>query len=134
MKRWAVFALLLAKLPVYGMGRLPADPATYGDITNLQTQVDQNATTESAHYTKTNDRLDQLEQMKVIAEGDIRLYDGKRFSLVQFTAFDAAHSKLDSVGARLMLKVGSSHEEKLISKQQKTIDFLMDELQKLKTK
>lgn len=118
----SAFALLAS--PCLAMGRKPSDPATWGDVTTVQDQVNRNAATESDHNAKTNERIDNLEALRPMLEGDLRFYDGKHLALSAFSGFDVNRSHFDTAGLRITLKVGKSYEETLVAKQQKLIDQL----------
>ena len=76
----------------------------------LQNQVNTlNARTDNAEH-----RIDRLEQTKYLLEPTVRLYDSKHWQVQAFDSYDVRHGANFSLGARVMLKLGKSYEEKLL--------------------
>lgn len=93
----------------------------------LQSQV-------NATNTRINDvssRVDKLEQMKVIADINVRLLDTKKYQVGIFDMFDGRAQRNFAAGVRLTYKLGQSYEEKLIEKQQRQLDQLQAALSRL---
>lgn len=122
MKRFLI--LLLLSSPVFAMGRKPDDPATWGDVQNVQSQVTANQQQEQADAAKASDRLDALEGTKYQAEAVVRLYDGKRLTLEEYNNMTLNQSFGPTFGARITFKVGKSYDQRVAEKQQKQIDAL----------
>lgn len=129
MKTFLLCAMLT--VPVSAMGRLPTDPATYKDIQDAEAMTSVTNNREIAHYAQTqadlsatNDRIDQLTEPKILIEGAVRLYDGKRIALEAFNSFDAAHGHEFAYGSRITLKLGTSYEERQLKVQAKEIERL----------
>lgn len=70
---------------------------------------------------------------KLVLDTAVRLYDGKRFQLQLFNVYGLDRRQSHDVvgsgrnvmfGARIVLKLGTSYEERLLAKQQKEIDSL----------
>lgn len=121
-----------------GPSPLPTDPVLQG-----QYQGDQAATAYSinkslegssnaqAGLNSANDRISDLEKTKLFLEQDIRIYDGKYTTLAAFNMVDMTQAKEYGAGMRFTVKIGSSYEQRLLDKQQKQIDLLMDKLQQM---
>lgn len=127
MKRFLILMGFLAS-PVSGMGRLPSDPATWGDVQGVQTQVATNASKEEADTVRTNNRIDEIEALKLQLGVTARLYDGRYTSLNVFGLKDIQGTGGDAVGLSIGLKLGKSYEQRLLEKQQKQIDFLLQHI------
>src|SRR5690242_10765587 len=100
------FMLLLLSTPVLAMGRLPSDPATWGDVQNVQQQVTANQQQEQADATKASNRLDALEGTHYAAEAVVRLYDGKRLALEEYNNMVLNQPYGPTFGARVTFKIG----------------------------
>lgn len=125
----ALFVML--SMPAIAMGRLPSDPATYGDIQNLDTQISAINQTDVAQEAEIQDKqaqLNELNKLKVQMGTTIRLYDAKYGSLNFFGLYDVQGTGGNAVGLNVGLKLGKSYEQRLIEKQQKQIDLLMQKL------
>lgn len=126
-----LLALLYAGTPSLAMGRLPTDPATWGDVENSEAQtsvvnnreIADNANT-NARIDAQNSKIDNMNETKVMVEGVLRIYDAKRFTLEAFNSYDAAHSQEFAAGVRITLKLGKSYEERLLEQHKSQIDQL----------
>lgn len=129
MKTFAL--LMIISMPTLAMGRRPTDPATYQDVLDAEAMTSTTNNREIAHYNQTqgdikatNDRIDKLSETKMLVDTAVRVYDGKRVSVEAFNSFDAAHSQEFAFGTRIVLKLGSSYEERLLKVQAKQIEAL----------
>lgn len=86
----------------------------------LQNQV--NSTNQQV--SSLDNRVSNLERLKVMPEAVVRFYDDKHLSLAAYDAFDSTNGRNYAVGVRATLKIGKSYEERIIEKQQKQIDEL----------
>jgi len=86
----------------------------------LQSQI--NAT--NSNVQALDDRVNNLERLKVMPEADVRFYDDRHVSAMMYDAYDATNGRNFAVGVKVMLKLGKSYEQSLIEKQQKQIDSL----------
>lgn len=132
-------SLLLVPAVVLGMGnRPPTDPATYGDIQTVQTQIDnvayQGAQNTDAIQTNTDTlnkqqtQIDDLNALKVQLGVSVRLYDAKYVAFSIFSLADIQGSGGNAVGLNVGFKLGKSYEQRLLEKQQKQIDFLLSRI------
>jgi len=85
--------------------RASADQALQNQINNVNAQAQDNT-----------NRIDRLEQTKYLLEPTVRIYDGKLFQVQAFDSYDVRHGTNFALGARVMLKLGKSYEEKLLAK------------------
>lgn len=116
--------LLITPVGVHAMGRLPSDPATYGDVQGLQTQINNNTASQAQRDTAQNDRLDGLEKVKGFVQTDLRLYDGKRVQWELFNMYDVVNTQEFGAGVKLTLKLGTSYEEKQIQELKRQLEAL----------
>jgi hypothetical protein len=136
-----LLASLLLSASAWSMGnRPPTDPATYQDITDAENQTtnetgralraetsltaQQQAT--AAQQKADEDRIDQMDQTKILLEGAVRVLDTKRFAVELFNDYDARRAQDFAFGAKVTLKLGKSYEERQLDKQQKEIDALRE--------
>lgn len=89
----------------------------------LQGQVD--AT--NNHVATLDNRVNNLERLKVMPEADIRFYDGKHVSAMAYDAYDATNGRNFAIGVKVMLKLGRSYEEERIDELQKLVASLQNE-------
>lgn len=73
-----------------------------------------------------DNRVANLERLKVMPEADIRIYDAKHVSAMVYDAYDATNGRNFAVGIKVMLKLGKSYEETKIEEQQKELDKLKE--------
>lgn len=85
--------------------RASADQALQNQINNVNAQAQDNT-----------NRIDRLEQTKYLLEPVVRLYDSKLWQVQAFDSYDVRHGMNSALGMRVMLKLGKSYEEKLLSK------------------
>lgn len=127
--------VLLVSGSASAMGRLPDDPATWGDVQDARgytysLNAEQRAVVNGissnsiARDTAINDRIDDLEKPKAIIDTSVRVFDTKRVTGEVFNQFDASQGNEFAYGVRLKLKLGSSYEERLIRKQQQELEAL----------
>lgn len=62
-------------------------------------------------------RISKLEKTQVVIEGQVRVYDGKKWKVKLFASFSTTQSKFDKVGIKFTYKLGKSYEEQLIEEQ-----------------
>lgn len=93
----------------------------------LQSQV--NAT--NSRISDVSNRVDKLEQMKIIADVNVRILDAKKYQVAIFDMFDGRAQRNFAAGVRLTYKLGQSYEEKMIEKQQRQLDQLQAALSRL---
>ena len=86
----------------------------------LQNQV--NAT--NARVNDVSGRVDKLEQMKVIADVNVRLLDTKKYSVGVFDMFDGRAQRNFAAGVRLTYKLGTSYEERQNIKLKRQLEAL----------
>jgi hypothetical protein len=80
--------------------------------------------------TRTDDldsRVGKLEQTQFVLETSFRILDTKRISIRPFFRENFTRGKIDIVGLKVDIKLGSSYEEKLIKK----VNFRLDLLEKI---
>jgi hypothetical protein len=146
MKKYILAVISLFAINASAMGnRPPTDPADYQDIENAEaittnetvraesaeSGIAAQQTTDEATQQADEARINKMDQTKVLAEGAVRVLDTKRFAIELFNDYDARRMQNFAMGAKVTLKLGKSYEQRLIEKQQKEIDAL---LQKLNTK
>jgi len=124
--------LMSFSAPCLAMGNLPprpdSDPATWGDVRTVQNQVTADEAHEQADITNANNKIDDLNKLKVQIGTTVRLYDAKYASMNFFSLADVQGSGGNAVGLNFGFKLGKSYEQRLIEKQQKQIDMLMEKL------
>jgi len=136
MNKIILASLSLIAINAVAMGnRPPTDPATYGDIQAVQNQitdVDSMAIRNTIATQSNTDaiaaqqtQIDALSALKIQLGTTVRLYDAKYASLNFFSLTDLQGTGGNAVGLNVGLKLGKSYEQRLIEKQQKEIDFLM---------
>lgn len=86
----------------------------------LQGQLDRT----NGNVAALDNRISNLERLKVMPEAAIRFYDAKHVSLVAYDDYDATNGRNFAVGVRVQLKLGKSYEEKRIDEQDKQISDL----------
>ena len=86
----------------------------------LQSQV--NATND--RVSALSSRVDKLEQVKVMADLNVRILDTKKYAVGFFDMWDGTNNRNFAFGARLTYKLGKSYEEKVLEKQLKQIQDL----------
>lgn len=127
-----VIVVLFIAAPCLAMGNLPprpdSDPATWGDVKNVQSQVTADEAHEQADITNANNRIDDLNKLKVQIGTTVRLYDAKYASMNFFSLADVRGSGGNAIGLNFGFKLGKSYEQRLIEKQQKQIDLLISKL------
>lgn len=73
-----------------------------------------------------DNRVANLERLKVMPEADIRFYDGKHVSAIAYDAYDATNGRNFAVGVKIMLKLGKSYEEQRIDELQSLVASLQN--------
>lgn len=86
----------------------------------LQNQIN----TANAQTASLEDNVHKLNEVKVIADLNIRILDTKKYSVGLFDMYDGAHQRNFAFGARLTYKLGKSYEERLLEKQLQQIEML----------
>ena len=66
-----------------------------------------------------------MQETKYILQGEIRLFDSRKFKLNVFGQYDIRHTRGHQVGIGLTYKIGKSYEERQIEKLKETIDILL---------
>jgi len=61
-----------------------------------------------------NHRVDDLEKTQTIISGEVRLYDGRKFSVSTFVDYTTTRQTVDRAGVKVVYKFGESYEERLI--------------------
>lgn len=114
------------------MGNQPprpaSDPATWGDVQAVQSQVTANATAEQLDASNLQNQTDKLSALKCQVGSNVRLYDAKHYSVNFFGLYDVKGTGGNAVGARIDFKLGKSYEQRLIEKQQQQINYLLGKL------
>jgi hypothetical protein len=100
-----------------------------GAEAGLQNQV--NAT--NSKVANLDNRVDKLEQVKVMADLNVRILDTKKYTVGVFDMWDGTNNRNFAFGARLTYKLGKSYEEKVLEKQQLQIEALQRVLTKIAT-
>jgi hypothetical protein len=98
-----------------------------GAEAGLQNQV--NAT--NSKVANLDNRVDQLEKVKVMADLNVRILDTKKYTVGVFDMWDGTNNRNFAFGARLTYKLGKSYEEKVLEKQQLQIEALERVLNKI---
>jgi hypothetical protein len=75
-------------------------------------QLQSNINATNSRVDSLDSRVNTLEQVKIIADVNVRLYDAKRYSVGIFDMYDGRHGTNFAVGARITYKLGSSYEER----------------------
>lgn len=86
----------------------------------LQQQIN----TSNQQVASLEDNVHQLNEVKIIADLNVRILDTKKYSVGLFDMYDGAHQRNFAFGARLTYKIGKSYEERLLEKQQQQIELL----------
>jgi len=68
----------------------------------------------------------------VALDGALRLFDSKYLEGQLFSTYDARHGRLSMAGARVVLKLGRSYEEKMLERLEYDLLNLAGEIQRLK--
>jgi hypothetical protein len=127
-----IIAVLFIASPCLAMGNLPprpdSDPATWGDVKAVQSQVTKDETHEQTDITNVNNRLDDIDKLKIQMGTTVRLYDAKYGSLNFFGLYDVQGTGGNAIGLNVGFKLGKSYEQRLIEKQQNQIDLLLQKL------
>ena len=98
-----------------------------GAEAGLQNQV--NAT--NSKVANLDNRVDQLEKVKVMADLNVRILDTKKYTVGLFDMWDGTNNRNFAFGARLTYKLGKSYEETVLEKQQLQIEALQRVLNKI---
>jgi hypothetical protein len=101
-----------------------------GAEAGLQNQV--NAT--NSKVANLDNRVDQLEKVKVMADLNVRILDTKKYTVGVFDMWDGTNNRNFAFGARLTYKLGKSYEETVLEKQQLQIEALQRVLNKIAEK
>lgn len=83
----------------------------------LQNQINQT----NQNVSQLDDRVNNLERLKVMPEAAVRIYDSKYLSMEAFDDYDATNGRNFAVGMKATLKIGKSYEERRIDEQDKKI-------------
>lgn len=92
---------------VNGTNGKDVDPAT---VNNINRRLDKQA-----------DGMDKLQQTKLLMEQDVRLYDVQRLTIAAFNSYDLNAAHAFAQGLRVTVKIGTSYEERILTKQQDTL-------------
>jgi hypothetical protein len=99
-----------------------------GAEAGLQNQV--NAT--NSRVSNLDNRVSQLEKVKVMADLNVRILDTKKYTVGFFDMYDGTNQRNFAFGARLTYKLGKSYEEKVLQTQKKQLDSQASELLELR--
>jgi len=93
----------------------------------LQSQI--NATNSS--LSGMADKVNQMDQVKIIADMNVRIRDAKKYSIALFDMYDGRRQQNFAYGVRLTYKMGKSYEETVLEKQQQKIAELESMISRL---
>jgi hypothetical protein len=79
-------------------------------------------------------RVSKLEKTQYVAEAEFRVYDSKHLTISPFLRQNFTRNKLDTVGVRFTIKLGSSYEEREIEKTNARLDRTEARLTKVEEK
>ena len=99
-----------------------------GVETGLQSQVN----TTNNKVANLDNRVDKLEQVKVMADLNLRILDTKKYTVGLFDTWDGTNNRNFAFGARLTYKLGKSFEERTLEAQKKQLDSQAVELVELR--
>lgn len=129
-----IIGIIFFAAPCLAMGNLPprpdSDPATWGDVKSVQSQVTSNAQQEQVDAANINNRLDDINKLKLQIGTTVRLYDAKYASINFFSFTDIQGAGGNAVGMNIGFKLGKSYEERQIAKLQKQMDALIAQFNK----
>ncbi len=100
-----------------GLNGKDVDPTTVNNLTNINN-------IQSQQIGDLDNRLSKLEKTQQVIEVESRVYDSKRLTIKPFARYNITRNKVDVVGLRFTIKLGSSYEEKLIKKLEQQIKEL----------
>ncbi len=95
--------------------RIAGDSALQGQI---------NAT--NGNVQALDNRVADLERLKVMPEAGVRFYDSKHLSAMAYDDYDATNGRNFAVGVKVMLKLGKSYEEQRIDELQSLVASLQN--------
>jgi len=98
------------------------------DVNNKQTEwnnrQDKTLQDHENKITDLNNRMEKLEQTQFVLETSFRILDTRRISIRPFLRQNFSRGKIDIVGLKIDIKLGSSYEEKLIKKVNARLDLI----------
>lgn len=109
------------------VARAAGDAQLQGEVNTANSRID--ATNSQVGSLASG--LHSANETKVIADLNVRLVDGKRYSVSAFDMYDGAHGHNFALGARITYKLGKSYEERMIEQQSKQITALQEALRQL---
>lgn len=112
-----------------GLNGKDVDPKIVTDLQNTDTILDTkinntNSIVQSQANTLQNhdSRISKLEETQYVLEAIFRLVDTKRMEVSAFFRQNFTRNTIDTVGAKVTIKLGDSYEEKLIKKINNRLD------------
>ena len=72
-----------------------------------------------------NKRIHQLERPQEIVGAEVRVYDGKKWTITTFVDYSSTRNNVDRAGVRFTYKVGESYEERRINKLEAKVNHLL---------
>jgi len=95
------------------------------DIINNSNSINNNA----RRIGELDNRIGELEETQYVVEGQVRIYDSKKWQVNPFARYNIGRNRIDTVGVRFTYKFGRSFEEKLIEEQNKRLKILEKQLE-----
>jgi len=100
--------------------RINGDNFLNGRINDTNTVVTQQGRTLQDH----ENRINELEKTQYVIEGGTRIIDTKKYEVISFIRYNETRNIIDTVGIRIIFKIGQSYEETLINKQNNRLSEL----------
>lgn len=124
----AAVALIILSLAIANaQGRKPDDPATWGDVQNVQKSINTTSARQSAQESAITDATEAANasmEMKYLLDASLRILDTKHTTFELFNSFDARHGQNFAFGGRITLKLGKSYEEREMERLRMDLDAL----------
>jgi len=92
------------------------DPKTVEDLQNKDSLLEKNVSENNSKLDSLDGRVSALEKTQYVIEGAFRVFDSKRLSISPFLRHNIVRNRIDTVGIRFDVKLGSSYEEREIKK------------------
>jgi len=92
------------------------DPKTVEDLQNKDSLLEKNVSENNSKLDSLDGRVSALEKTQYVIEGAFRVFDSKRLSISPFLRHNIVRNRIDTVGVRFDIKLGSSYEEREIKK------------------
>lgn len=88
---------------------LDAESSTrYNSDQNLQKNIDNT----NSRIDSTNKRVSTLENTQAVVGAEVRIYDGKKWTVTTFADYITTRNTVDRAGVRFTYKMGTSYEER----------------------